>query len=104
MVLLFAMFSILGWIAQSAARATYMLGGSVALGLFPMIPKLHFLQDVTHMALMIFLIANWRNLHRWFGVCLAGDLQIKAHALFVPAPSVPYRSIILLCESYDMRA
>lgn len=87
-VLLLAMFSILGWIARSAARATYMLGGSVALGVLPMIPKLHFLQDVTHIALMIFLIANWRNFHRWFGVCLAGDLQIKAHALFVLAALV----------------
>jgi hypothetical protein len=82
-VLLLAMFSILGWMARSAAGATYMLGGSVALGLFPMLPKLHFLQDVTHIALLIFLIANWRNLHRRFGVSLAGDLQIKAHALFV---------------------
>jgi hypothetical protein len=81
--LILAMFAILGWTVRSAARATYILGSSVVLGVFPQIPKLHFLQDVTHVALMIFFIASWRNLSVWLRACLAGNLQIKAHIIFI---------------------
>ncbi|MCG9095344.1 O-antigen ligase family protein [Laribacter hongkongensis] len=70
--LLLALGALFVWAVQAPERATYLLGGSAALGVFPAIPKLPFLQDVTHVALILFLVANWRSLR----VCWNNRTQI----------------------------
>lgn len=71
------------WVIQAPERATYLLGSSAALGVFPKIPGLPFLQDVTHVALALFVIANWRNLHPWMEIRTPTDLRLKAFLTFL---------------------
>lgn len=81
------LFVVLGglfvWAAQAPERATYLLGGSAALGVFPAIPKLPFLQDVTHAALIVFLAANWRSLRDWRGIRTPVDLRVLGYLAFL---------------------
>lgn len=81
------LFVVLGglfvWAAQAPERATYLLGGSAALGVFPAIPKLPFLQDVTHAALIVFLTANWRSLRDWRGIRTPVDLRVLGYLAFL---------------------
>jgi hypothetical protein len=82
-VLLTILFLVMIWIAQSSARATYWLGASAALGVFPSMPKLPFLQDVTHVALILFVAANWRNLKAMRFVNAIGDSRLKSYMVYL---------------------
>lgn len=75
--LLMILFALVIWMARNSERANYFLGGSAALGVFPSIPKLHFVQDVTHLALMVFIVANWRVLYAWRNIYALSDSRLK---------------------------
>lgn len=83
----YALLLVLGalfvWAVQAPERATYLLGGSAALGVFPAIPKLPFLQDVTHAVLILFLLANWRSLRAWRDNRTQVDPRLAAYLAFL---------------------
>lgn len=49
------------WIAQSSGRASYFLGASPALGVFPSLSHVPFLQEFTHLMLLTAAVAYWRE-------------------------------------------
>lgn len=49
------------WIAQSSGRAGYFLGASPALGVFPSLSHVPFLQEFTHLMLLTAAVAYWRE-------------------------------------------
>lgn len=81
--LLLALGALFVWAVQVPARATYLLGGSAALGVFPAMPKLPFLQDVTHALLVLFLAANWRSLRAWQGIRTQLDARLTSYLVFL---------------------
>jgi hypothetical protein len=83
--LLLALCAFFVWAVQAPERATYLLGGSAALGVFPAIPKLSFLQDVTHVVLILFVVANWRNLSVRREIRMMADPRIKSYVVFLLA-------------------
>ena len=48
------------WVVASPSRATYFLGASPALGMFPELPHLPFLREVTHLMVFVAVLALWR--------------------------------------------
>jgi len=81
--LLLAMCALFTWAVQTPNRAAYLLGGSAALGVFPSIPKLPFLPDVTHTALILFFIANRRCWSAWKEIPKFIDIRIKSYTVFL---------------------
>lgn len=81
--LLLALGALFVWAVQAPERATYLLGGSAALGVFPAMPKLPFLQDVTHALLVLFLAANWRSLRAWRGIRGQLDARLTGYLVFL---------------------
>jgi hypothetical protein len=81
--LLLAVGALFVWAVQAPERATYLLGGSAVLGVFPAIPKLPFLQDVTHAVLILFLVANWRSLRVWRDNHTQVDPRLAAYFAFL---------------------
>lgn len=49
------------WIIQSPGRASYFLGASPALGIFPSLPHVPFLHEFTHLLLITAAVAYWRG-------------------------------------------
>jgi len=82
-VLLLALGALFVWAVQAPERATYLLGGSAALGVFPAIPKLPFLQDVTHALLVLFVVANWRSLRAWREIRMQLDARLVSCLVFL---------------------
>lgn len=81
-VLLFALCGLLLYAVRTPERSTYLLGASAALGVFPQIPKLSFFQDITHVALLLFLIAHWKTLLFRCNVRQMSDPRIKWYRVF----------------------
>lgn len=81
--LLLALGTLFVWAVHAPERATYLLGGSAALGVFPAIPKLPFLQDVTHAVLILFLVANWRSLRVWRDIRTPVDPRLMGYLMFL---------------------
>lgn len=81
--LLSALGALFVWAVQAPGRATYLLGGSAALGVFPAIPKLPFLQDLTHVMLLLFVVANWRSLRALRKIHTPVDLRLAAYLAFL---------------------
>lgn len=76
------------WTARNPHRASYFLGASVALGVLPEIPKLPFLRDVTHLALIVFVVAHWRGLEKSLRLRALADQRFRVYALFFFVASV----------------
>ncbi len=49
------------WVVASPSRAAYFLGVSPALGVFPELPHLLFLREVTHLMVLVEVVALWRT-------------------------------------------
>lgn len=99
-VLAYGSLLMIGALSVSTAwnphRASYFLGASVALGAFPEIPKLSFLKDVTHLALIVFVVAHWRGLEMSFRLRSLADQRLRCYALFFFVASVSVGANFLL--------
>jgi hypothetical protein len=81
--LLLVLCALFIWAVQAPERATYLLGGSAAFGVFPAVPKLPFLQDVTHVMLILFLVSNWRYLRLWREIWTPVDPRLAGYLVFL---------------------
>ena len=81
--LFLALCAVFVWALQSPERLSYLLGASAALGVFPTMPKLPFLQDVTHVLLVLFIAANWRSFRTWRGICKPFDSRLVSLFVFL---------------------
>jgi hypothetical protein len=71
------------WVVQTPVRAAYWVGASVMLGVMPTIPHLVFLTEFEHVALFLFVAANWRNYsikHFWQAL---SDAKLTTYSLFM---------------------
>lgn len=81
-VLLLVLCAFFVWAVQVPERATYFLGSSAALGVFPAMPKLMFLQDFTHVMLILFLVVNSRCLCVWQDIRTSIDPRLTCYLVF----------------------
>lgn len=70
------------WMLASPARATYFLGASPALGMFPDLPHLPFLREVTHLMVFVAVLALWRARGKVAAMSWRSDKRLLFYSCF----------------------
>ena len=70
------------WMLASPVRATYFLGASPALGMFPELPHLPFLREFTHLMVFVALFALWHARRKVAAMLWRSDKRLFFYSCF----------------------